>query len=354
MSISRAPWGEAAASTPVELYTLTNRHGVEARITNYGGIIVSLRVPDREGQLADVALGFDSLEPYLARHPYFGALVGRVANRLAGACFILDGVEYRVTKTHGENHLHGGINGFDRQVWAAHASDIANGPRLELAYHSPDGEEGYPGDLDVSVTYTLTDDNALVIDYRATPDADTLVNLTNHSYFNLAGAGQGDILGHVLTLYADAFTPTNDQQIPTGEVRSVAGTPFDFRQPTPIGQRIYADDEQLRLGSGYDHNWVLKGPTATPALAAEVVEPNSGRCLEVWTTEPGVQFYTGNKLSSNGNIVGKGGKVYGPHAGLCLETQVWPDAIHHPNFPSPIVRAGDTYRQTTVFKFGTR
>lgn len=354
MSISHIPWGEAAGGAPVDLYTLINRHGVEARITNYGGIVVNLRVPDRDGHLADVVLGFDRLEPYLARHPYFGALVGRVANRLGGATFTLDGVEYHVTKTHGEDHLHGGINGFDRQVWAAHASETADGARLELAYHSPDGEEGYPGNLDINVTYTLTDDNALVIDYRATPDADTLVNLTNHSYFNLAGAGEGDILGHVLTLHADAFTPTNAQQIPTGEVRPVDGTPFDFRQPTAIGARINADDEQLRLGSGYDHNWVLPGRTTTPALAAEVYEPTSGRVLAVWTTEPGVQFYAGNKLGSDGEIIGKGGKVYGPHAGLCLETQVWPDAIHHANFPSPIVRAGGTYHQTTVFKFTAR
>ncbi|MCW5880539.1 MAG: galactose mutarotase [Anaerolineae bacterium] len=354
MSITHTPWGQTADGTPVALYTLTNRHGVEARIATYGGIVVSLRVPDREGRLADVVLGFDSLEPYLARHPYFGALVGRVANRLGGARFTLNGVEYHVTRTHGENSLHGGLNGFDRQVWAAHASEMTDGPRLELAYLSPDGEEGYPGALDVHVAYTLTDDNALVIDYRATPDADTLVNLTNHSYFNLAGAGAGDILDHVLTIHADAFTPTNAQQVPTGEVRPVAGTPFDFRQPTRIGQRIHADDEQLRLGSGYDHNWALPGGDATPALAAEVFEPTSGRGLEVWTTEPGVQFYAGNKLGDSGEIVGKGGKVYGPHAGLCLETQDWPDAIHHAHFPSPIVRAGDTYRQTTIFKFVVR
>ncbi len=354
MSISHAPWGQTSDGTPVALYTLTNRDGLEARIATYGGIVVSLRAPDRDGRWADVVLGFDSLEPYLARHPYFGALVGRVANRLAGARFTLNGVEYHVTRTHGENNLHGGVNGFDRKVWAAHASEATDGPRLELTYLSPDGEEGYPGALDVHVTYSLTDDNALVIDYRATPDADTLVNLTNHSYFNLAGTGEGDILGHVLTIHADAFTPTNAQQVPTGEVRAVAGTPFDFRQPTPIGQRIHADDEQLRLGSGYDHNWVLQARSGTPALAAEVFEPASGRVLEVWTTTPGVQFYAGNKLGSGDGIVGKGGKVYRPRAGLCLETQVWPDAIHHPNFPSPIVRAGDAYRQTTLFKFAAR
>lgn len=354
MSITQQGWGQTADGRGVDLYTLENGHGLRAQIATYGGILVTLQVPDRDGRAADVVLGFDTLEPYLARHPYFGALVGRVANRIGGAKFHLDGVEYHVTKTHGDNHLHGGLHGFDRQVWDAKAEETENGPRLTLSYLSPDGEEGYPGALRVQVTYTLTHDNALRLDYQAVPDRPTPISLTNHSYFNLAGEGNGTVLDHTLWLDADEFTPTNAGQIPTGERQPVEGTPFDFRQPIALGARIQADDEQLRLGEGYDHNFVLKTTPVRPSLVGRVSEPTSGRVMEVWTNAPGIQVYTGNKLGSGKPIVGKGGKVYGVHAAVCLETQALPNAVNIPSFPSPVVRPGETYRQTTLYLFTTR
>ncbi len=353
MPTQTQPFGQTQQGVAVNLYTLTNAAGLEARITNYGGIIVSLRVLDRAGRLDDVVLGFDSLAPYLARHPYFGALVGRVANRTAHSRFTLNGVERHVTPTHGEHQLHGGPQGFDRGVWQARPSETVAGPSLELSHLSPDGDQGYPGNLQVTVTYTLTDDNALRIEYLAVPDQDTPVNLTNHSYFNLRGAGNGDILGHVLWLDADAYTPTDAAQITTGEIRPVAGTPFDFRQPTPIGARIHADDEQLRLAEGYDHNFVLNTPRGQLARFVEVYEPTSGRVMTGYTTLPGVQLYTGNKLGAS-PVTGKGGAVYRSYAALCLETQTFPNAVNFPQWPSPIVRAGERYHEITAYQFSTR
>jgi len=330
----------------VELYTLTNSKGVTAAITNYGGILVSLKVPDRAGQLADVVLGFDTLDGYLKGHPYFGAIIGRYGNRIAKARFTLNGVEYRLAPNEGENSLHGGIKGFDKAVWTA--KEIDGGKALELSYLSKDGEEGFPGNLAVKVTYSLNDENELKIDYTATTDKDTVVNLTNHSYFNLAGQGEGDVLDHVVTINADRFTPVDSKLIPTGELRSVAGTPFDFRTPHRIGERINDRDEQLILGRGYDHNFVLNRTGEGLALAARVVEPKTGRVMEVLTTEPGMQFYTGNFLDS---ITGKGGKVYKQRYGFCLETQHFPDSPNKPEFPSVVLKPGQEYRSTTIYRF---
>ncbi|MCW5853763.1 MAG: galactose mutarotase [Anaerolineae bacterium] len=354
MSIIQQEWGQTADGRAVDLYTLVNRQGVTTSITNYGGAVVTLHVPDREGNLADVVLGYDTLTPYLARHPYFGVIVGRVTNRTGGAMFYLNGVAYHLSKNAGQNHAHGGLEGFDRKVWGAQAEETAEGPSLVLTYLSPDGEEGYPGALRVQVIYTLTHDNALRIDYHAAPDQTTIVSLTNHSYFNLAGEGAGSVMDHVLWLDADDYTPTDAAQITTGERRSVAGTPFDFRQPTRLGLRARDDDEQLRLAGGYDHNFILKTTPDHPTLVGSLYEPTSGRLMEVWTTAPGVQLYASNKLGAGEPVIGKGGRVYGDHAGVCLETQELPNAVNHPGFPSPVVRAGDVYRQTTLYRFTTR
>lgn len=331
----------------MELYTLTNKTGANVKITNFGGIVVSLNVPDKSGNLADVVLGFDTLDEYFEGNIYFGALVGRYGNRIANGRFSLNGVEYLLAQNNGPNALHGGPKGFDKVFWEAKPLDTSDGPALELTYLSPDGEEGYPGNLSTRVVYTFTDDNALKLDYSATTDKDTVVNLTHHSFFNLAG--QGDILGHELTLYADKFTPVDETLIPTGELRPVAGTPFDFTQSTPIGLRINQADEQLKFGVGYDHNWVLNNSDGTLALAARVFEPSSGRVMEVYTTEPGMQFYSGNFL--NGSVAGKGGQRYQQRTGLCLETQHFPDSPNQPHFPSTVLRAGQTYTSTTVYKF---
>lgn len=333
----------------MDIYTLTNKYGASAQITNYGGIVVTLNVPDRSGRLDDVVLGFDNLEAYLKVHPFFGALVGRYGNRIANGKFSLHGVEYTLAQNDGPNSLHGGLKGFDKVFWDAKPLDTPNGPALELTYLSQDGEEGYPGNLLVKVIYTLTHTNELRIDYSATTDKDTVINLTHHSYFNLAGAGQGDILAHELMIEADKFTPVNANLIPTGELRPVAGTPFDFTQPTPIGLRLNQADEQLKFGGGYDHNWVLNSQDGSLALAARVFEPASGRVMELWTTEPGVQFYSGNFL--DGSIIGKGGCAYPRRSALCLETQHFPDSPNHPEFPSTVLRTGQTYTSTTVYKF---
>ncbi|MGH9902094.1 MAG: aldose epimerase family protein [Pyrinomonadaceae bacterium] len=337
----------------VELYTLINRHGAEAKITNYGGIVVSLRVPDRDGKLDDVVLGFDGPEGYeKAPSTYYGALVGRYGNRIARGRFKLGGVEYKLATNNGENHLHGGDRGFDKVVWAARPlRRVRDGAALELTYLSRDGEEGYPGNLRARVVYTLTNGNELRIDYSATTDKATVVNLTHHSYFNLAGQGGGDILGHRLMINASRFTPINASLIPTGELRGVKGTPFDFTRPTAIGARIDGDDEQLKFGAGYDHNWVLKGRAGTLRKAAEVYEPMTGRGMEVWTTEPGMQFYSGNFLDG---AVGKGGRVYERRHGFCLETQHFPDSPNKPNFPSTVLRPGGAYRTTTFYRFSAR
>ncbi len=346
--IKRADFGKMPDGQSVELYTLTNRNGMQVAITNYGGKVVKLLVPDRQGKMADVALGFDDLKGYLGNDPFFGTLVGRYANRIGNARFKLDGVEYKLEANDGRNSLHGGSHGFDKKVWKAKELPGAE-PGLELTCLSKDGEESYPGNLSATVVYTLTNKNALRIDYKATTDKDTVVNLTNHSYFNLAGQGNGDILGTELTINADRFTPADSTLIPTGELRKVEGTPLDFRQLTPIGARINADDEQMKFGKGYDHNFVLnrKGPGLV--LAARAIDPRSGREMDVYTTQPGVQFYTGNFL--DGSVKGKGGVAYAKRSGFCLETQHFPDSPNKPNFPSAELKPGQTYHEITVFKF---
>jgi aldose 1-epimerase len=349
MDIKQEPLGNMADGTPVDLYTLTNANGVEIKLSNYGGIVVSLMVPDRNGAFEDVVLGFDTLEDYVEKSPYFGCIAGRYANRIAKGRFTLDGVEYTLAQNDGENHLHGGIKGFDKVVWGAEEVKGDDAVGLELTYLSKDGEEGYPGNLSVKVVYSLTDDDELRIEYFATTDGATVVNLTNHSYFDLAGGVSGDILDHELTIHADRFTPIDETLIPTGELRSVQGTPMDFSQAVAIGARIEQDDEQLIFGNGYDHNWVLDKPAGSLALAARVHEPTTGRVLEVYTTEPGIQFYAGNFL--DGSITGKEGRVYERRSGFCLETQHFPDSPNQPGFPSTVLRSGEEYAQTTTYKF---
>jgi aldose 1-epimerase len=333
---------------PVEVFTLTNAHGAEVRAITYGGIITSIKVPDRAGRMADIVLGFDSIEGYLKDHPFFGAIIGRYGNRIAKGQFVLDGRTITLAKNNGPNHLHGGMKGFDKVLWAAEPMKGQAG--VVFSRISPDGEEGYPGNLSVRVSYTLTDKNELVVDYLGTTDKPTPVNLTQHSYFNLTGDGSSDILGHQLTINADRYTPVDDTLIPTGELAPVEGTPFDFRKATPIGARITGSDAQLLNGKGYDHNWVLNRNGSGLQLAARVVEPKSGRTLEVRTEEPGLQFYSGNFL--DGTITGKGGHVYKHRTGFCLETQHYPDSPNQPNFPSTILKPGQEYRTRTVFTFG--
>jgi aldose 1-epimerase len=350
-SVQRGSFGSTPEGIPVEEFTLTNAAGVEVRAIALGATIVSLRVPDRDGRFDDIVLGHDNVESYLKDSPYFGSIVGRFGNRIARGRFTLDGTEYRLATNDGPNHLHGGVKGFDKVLWNADAFKDERGVGVIFFRLSPDGEEGYPGNLQVRVTYTLTDNNELRVDYEANTDKATPVNLTQHSYFNLAGHASGDILEQVLTINADRYTPVDPTLIPTGEIAPVEGTPFDFREPTPIGERIDADDEQLRRGRGYDHNFVLNRPGTGLVLAARVVEPKSGRTLEVSTTEPGLQFYSGNFL--DGTIKGKGGTVYEHRTGFCLETQHFPDSPNQPDFPSTILRPGETYRSQTVFTFGT-
>ena len=351
--VSRAPFGRTADGRAAELFTLTNAHGVEVKLTNYGGIITALRTPDRAGRFDDIVLGYDSLSGYLRDTPYFGAIVGRYGNRIAKGQFTLDGATYRLAVNNGPNSLHGGLRGFDKVVWSAEPFQNAGGTGVVLEYTSADMEEGYPGTLRTRVTYTLTADNRLLVDYLATSDKPTPVNLTQHSYWNLAGDGSRDILAHVLTIAADSMTPVDTTLIPTGVIAPVAGTPFDFRTPMPIGARIdQRSNTQIRFGGGYDHNFVLnRGGAAADELrlAARVVEPTTGRTMEVSTTEPGIQFYTGNFL--DGSITGKG-HVYHYRYGLALETQHYPDSPNRSNFPSTIVRPGQQYRSRTVFAFG--
>ena len=352
---TKSSFGKTPDGVQVDLYILTNKNGVTAAITNYGGAIVSLKVPDRHGSLEDVVLGYDSVEGYVNDKSFFGALVGRYGNRIGHAQFTLDGTTYTLAKNNGENSLHGGVKGFNKALWIAKEVSAKDGQALELTYLSKDGEEGFPGNLNVRVMYTLTDTNELKIEYFATTDKKTIVNLTNHSYFNLLGVGpgMGDILGHVLMIEADKFTPVDAGLIPTGELRDVAGTPFDFRKPTAIGARINADDEQIKLGGGYDHNFVLRRKMGDPiSLAARVAEEASGRVMEVWTTEPGVQFYTGNFL--NGSAHGKGGVAYEKRSAFCLETQHFPDSPNQPKFPSVVLNPGGEYHTTTIYKFSVR
>jgi aldose 1-epimerase len=349
-STTKKSFGKTPDGQPVDLFVLANKNGAEVSITNYGGAVVSVKVPDRNGKLADVVLGYDTIDGYVNDKSYFGALIGRYGNRIGHAQFVLDGKTYTLAKNNGENSLHGGVKGFNKAVWTAKTLSSKDGQALELSYLSKDGEEGFPGNLKVTVTYTWTDANALKIEYSATTDKKTVVNLTNHSYFNLAGQGNGDILSHLLTIGADKFTPVDSGLIPTGELREIAGTPFDFRKPTAIGARIDQDDEQLKLGGGYDHNFVLRRSAgSSESLAARVVEPTTGRVLEVWTDEPGVQFYTGNFL--DGKTAGKGGATYPKRAAFCLETQHFPDSPNQPKFPSVVLSPGERYHTITTYKF---
>ncbi len=350
MSIAKKAYGKLAHGSEAYIFTLSNANGVSAEITNLGGIILSLSVPDKNGQLADITLGFDGLEGYLRPGPYFGALIGRHANRIENSEFELNGINYQLAKNDGPNHLHGGIKGFDKVLWNASVVKKDGIDALELTYRSVDGEENYPGNLDVKVTYSLTEDNALVIDYFAVSDKDTVVNLTNHAYFNLSGHAAGSILEHQLTINADKFTIINDQCIPTGEIADVKGTPMDFTGFTPVGPGLASEYGQIACGKGYDHNWVLKTGGKISEKAAELYDPNSGRLMEMYTTKPGVQFYSGNFLDG---VAGKGGATYNKNAGLCLETQYFPNALKHTHFPSPVLKAGEEYKHTTIYKFRT-
>ena len=333
----------------VDLYTLTNLNGLEANITNYGGLVVSLMVPDKNGKLGDVVLGYDNLNDYFGSTPYFGALIGRYGNRIAKGRFTINGVEYQLALNDGVNSLHGGLRGFDKVVWQAEQVDSPDGPALKLSYTSKEGEEDYPGTLRCTVIYTLTTKNELKIEYTAETDKPTFINLTHHSYFNLKDGGASDILGHELMIKAGKFTPVDKDLIPTGELRPVAGTPFDFNKSTAIGVRLAIEDEQMLFAKGYDHNWVLDRQGEDLELVASVYEPVSGRCMEVLTTEPGMQFYCGNFL--DGTNKGKGGTVYQHRTGLCLETQHFPDSPNHPNFPTTELKPGGLYTQRTVYRF---
>ena len=350
--VEKRPFGETADGTPVEEYTLVNENGVSVGIITYGGIITSINVPDRDGTTENVVLGFDNLDDYLKRNPYFGTITGRYANRIGGASFMLDGETYTLAANNGPNSLHGGEKGFDKKVWTAREVETDEGEALELKYVSADGEEGYPGTLDVTVVYSLTNDNELRVDYTATTDKPTVVNLTSHSYFNLGGDGSGSILDHELMLNASRYTPVDETLIPTGELAEVAGTPFDFREATVIGERIREDDQQIVYGRGYDHNWVLDRPDdSSLVLAARLSDPESGRIMEIETTEPGIQFYSGNFLDAT--LVGAAGKLYRQGDGLALETQHFPDSPNKPDFPPVVLRPGETYETTTVHRFLT-
>lgn len=351
MSITKRFFGNTQDGKPVDIYTLKNSKGAYAEITNFGGIVVSIFVPDKDGKLEDVVLGYDKLESYEKKGPYFGALIGRYANRIGKARFELNGIEYKVGQNEGENHLHGGFLGFDKKVWAAEIVNKDGNEALELTYFSEDGEEGYPGNLSVKVTYTFTGENELILDYYAVSDKDTVVNLTNHSYFNLSGHASGNILDHKLMIKADKFTVTDKYSIPTGELASVEGTPMDFRKMKPIGRDNSADFEQIVFTKGYDHNWALNTDGELSEKACEVVDDKTGRIMEVYTTKPGVQLYTANFLA--GEEIGKGGVPYYKNAALCLETQYYPDSVNQMDFPSAVLRAGEEYKHTTVYKFST-
>jgi len=344
------PFGKAPDGTEVNLYALRNYKGAEVGICNYGGLVIFLKVPDRHGKFGDVVLGYDNLPDYIKDSPYFGALIGRYGNRIAKGKFTLDGKEYTLAVNNGPNALHGGLKGFDKVVWQPRFLASPEGPSLELLYVSKNGEEGYPGTLSVKAVYTLTDDNALKLEFTATTDKDTVINLTHHSYFNLAG--KGDILNHQVMIPADKFTPVDNTLIPTGELKPVNGTPFDFRTPTAIGARIGQDDEQLKFGNGYDHNWVINKQMGQLTLMARVYEPTTGRVLDVWSTEPGLQFYSGNFL--DGKNKGKGGWVYQFRNGFCMEPQHYPDSPNHPDFPSVVLKPGQVYHNTIIYKFSVQ
>ncbi len=349
VELKKESFGKLENGEEIHLYRFRNGHGVEVAITNFGGRIVQVLTPDRQGRTEDIALGFDNLEGYVHKNPYFGALVGRYANRIAYAQFKLDGQTYHLAVNNPPNSLHGGTKGFDKVVWTAEETRGESGPALQLKYRSPDGEDGYPGNLDVTVVYSLRDDNELHLDFTAMTDKKTVLNLTNHSYFDLSGQGKGNILNHVVSIDADRFVPINENLIPTGELAEVAGTPFDFRTPRRVGDRIDEENKQLKLAMGYDHTFVLNRSGDKPSLAARATDPDSGRVLEVSTTQPGVQFYSGNHL--DGTVHGKGGVVYGFRMGFCLETQFFPDSPNQPNFPSTELQAGETFRASTIFRF---
>lgn len=355
-TITMRHFGETADGQEVMLYSLINRNGAKVEITNYGGIVTKLIAPDRNGEQKDVVLGFNTLAEYLQDSPYFGCIVGRYGNRIANAEFVLGQTKYELAKNNAPGgipcHLHGGEVGFDKVVWDATPMIENKMAGLKLNYVSRDGEEGYPGNLEVEVRYWWTNENDLEIEYRATTDKATPVNLTHHSYFNLRGEGQGDILGHILMINAEKYTPVTRGLIPTGELVDVQGTPFDFSTPTAIGERINADNEQLKYAGGYDHNWVLTKNSGRLELAATVYEPTSGRLMEVWTTEPGLQFYSGNFL--DGHLTGKRRESYEFRNGFCLETQHFPDSPNQPDFPNTILKPGETYQTTTIYKFKTR
>jgi aldose 1-epimerase len=348
--LTKAPYGRLQDGQVVDLITLRSPSGVEMEVITYGGTIVTLKTPDRTGALDDIVLGFDSLDPYPSQSPYFGCLIGRYGNRIAKGKFSLDGTPYTLATNNGPNHLHGGTIGWDKKVWSGEPFQNATGVGVVLTYTSKDGEEGYPGTVKATVTYTLTDMGQLIVDYRATTDKATIINLTQHTYFNLAGSKANDILGHELKLNAPQYTPVDDTLIPTGEIAPVAGTPFDFQTSTKIGARIDNKDVQLERGKGYDHNFVLARTAPGLVEAARVVEPLTGRTLTISTTEPGIQFYSGNFL--DGTLKGKGGRVYAHRGGFCLETQHYPDSPNHANFPSTVLRPGEEYKTQTVFTFG--
>ncbi len=351
MTIKTSAFGQSSNGNPVDIYTLTNNHGMQVSITNYGATLVSLKVPDRFGKVNDVTLGFDSLEAYQQGSYFFGCIVGRYANRIAGGKFTLLGKTYVLEQNEGDNHLHGGSSGFDKAVWQAETHNNGPDPALTLKHFGRDGDGGYPGNLSVTVAYRLTDANELEIDYEAQTDHPTVINLTHHAYYNLAGAGSGDITRHRMAIFAAHVTPIDRRLIPTGELRHVADTPLDFRQPIEIGARIAVEEEQLLLGNGYDHNWVLNKAEGVLDLAARVTEPLSGRIMEVYTTEPGIQFYTGNFLDDR--IAGKEGQIYSRRGGFCLETQHFPNSPNQPEFPNTVLNPDDTYRQTTIYRFST-
>jgi len=350
--ITKESFGTSPEGKAVEVYTLKNAKGAEARIMTYGGVVLSLKMPDKSGQFGDVVLGCDKLEDYTKTPPvpYFGALIGRYGNRIGKAQFTLDGQTYKLSANDHGNTLHGGNKGFDKVLWTATDKQTDAGPSLVLNYTSKDGEEGYPGTLNVTATYTLTDNNELRLDFTATTDKDTVVNLTHHGYFNLAG--KGDILGHIVTIPADNITPVDAGLIPLGTLQPVDGTPFDFRKPMAIGARIDADNAQLKLGPGYDHNWVINKKAGELSLMARVSEPTTGRVMEVWSTEPALQFYTGNFL--DGTIKGKGGAVYQKHGAFCMEPQHYPDSPNKPQFPSTELKPGETYKNTIIYRFSVQ
>jgi len=344
---SKIPFGKTPEGQPVELYTLRNSNGFEAGIITFGGIVVSLKTPDKAGKFDDVVLGYDTLADYIKDTAHFGGIIGRYANRIAKGKFPLNGKVFSLAINNGHNNLHGGLKGFDKVVWTANPLETADGPALQLNYMSKDGEEGFPGNLSVTAIYTVTHDNALRLDFTATTDKDTICNLTNHSYFNLRG--HGDVLDYIVQINAEKYTPVDDVLIPTGELRSVDGTPFDFRKPTPIGERINCDNKQIQLAKGFDKNWVADKPDGKLGLVARVLEQTSGRRMEVFTTQPGMQFYTGNFL--DGTIVGKRGQAYKPRHAFCMEPQHFPDSPNHPNFPSVELKPGQVYKNTIIYKF---